>query len=240
MAMQAAVGPTVKNFRPNPLRGFGIRHISLLLHPFTIEPGIVLMMQRLLTSCLVLSTCLMASVGLSATIDEALSKPGRLEADIARDEHSKPSAILPLLKLQPGDLVVDIFAGGGYYSELLAGIVGPDGEVLLHNNRGFRAWGVNLLEDRFNGRTFANITLHDREIADLDLGANTLDAAILVMAYHDMYVVPSRYNGEKYVPDRASGGRCAFCRADLSRLETRCPLRGRRSCGRAGRCWPSS
>ncbi len=158
------------------------------------------MMQRLLTLCLVVSPFLTASVGLSATIDEALSKPGRLEADVARDERSKPSAILPLLKLQPGDRVVDIFAGGGYYSELLASIVGPDGEVLLHNNRGFRAWGVNLLEDRFNGRTFANITLHDREIADLDFGTNTLDAAILVMAYHDMYVVPSRYNGEKYVP----------------------------------------
>ena len=146
--------------------------------------------------CLVVCALLAASIGRSAAIDEALSKPGRLTADLERDGRSRPGAILPLLELHAGDRVVDIFAGGGYYSELLASVVGERGEVLLHNNRGFRAWGVNGLADRFNGRTIGNITLHDREIADLDLGANTLDAAILVMAFHDMYVVPRRYNGE--------------------------------------------
>ena len=89
--------------------------------------------------------------------------------------------------------------GGGYYSELLAAVVGVGGEVLLHNNRGFRAWGVNILADRFDDRQFDNITIHDREISDLDLGTNSLDGALLVMAFHDLYVTPKRYNGERYV-----------------------------------------
>jgi predicted methyltransferase len=134
------------------------------------------------------------------TIEAALSMPGRLPADLERDKRSRPEAILPLLNLDPGDRVVDIFGSGGYYSELIAAVVGEHGEVLLHNNRGFQAWGTNILQDRFSDRSIPNLVQHTREIADLDLGANRLDAALLVMAYHDLYVIPSRYNGEKYVP----------------------------------------
>jgi len=136
----------------------------------------------------------------SASVEEAMAKPGRLAADLERDLRSKPDEIIPLLNLHEGDRVVDIFGSGGYYSELLASIVGETGEVLLHNNRGFQAWGINILTDRFEGRDAGNITRHNRELENLDLGENSLDAAILVMALHDMYVVPKRYNGEKYVP----------------------------------------
>lgn len=132
-------------------------------------------------------------------VARAIAKPGRLSADLERDQRSKPAAILPLLNLYPGDSVVDLFGSGGYYSELLAGLVGPGGKVLLHNTRGFRAWGINILNERFNGRDPGDISQHDRELADLDLGTNTLDAALIVMAFHDLYVVPTRYNGERYV-----------------------------------------
>ena len=135
----------------------------------------------------------------SASVEEAMAKPGRLAADLERDLRSKPEDIIPLLNLQEGDRVIDIFGSGGYYSELLAGVVGDSGEVLLHNNRGFQAWGINILNDRFEGRDPGNITRHNREVENLDLGENSLDAAILVMAFHDMYVVPKRYNGEEYV-----------------------------------------
>jgi predicted methyltransferase len=143
---------------------------------------------------------LSAALVWSDTVDDAIDRPGRLPQDLVRDERSRPAAVIALLNIAAGDRVVDVFAGGGYYSELLASVVGDSGEVLLHNNQGFRAWGVNILNDRFTDRTIDNITQHDREIADLELGTHSLDAALLVMAYHDMYVVPKRYNGEKYVP----------------------------------------
>ena len=86
----------------------------------------------------------------SAAIDEAevlnaMLKEGRLENDIERDQRSKPQAVIPLLDLETGDRVVDIFAGGGYYTELLAAVVGAEGEAILHNNSGFEQWGVNGL-----------------------------------------------------------------------------------------------
>jgi len=161
------------------------------------------LLRRLLRSTaptvVVFTSMLCCSSVRGDAVETALRNPDRLIADSERDGRSRPEAVIPLLDLNAGDRVVDVFAGGGYYSELLAVVVGERGEVLLHNNRGFRAWGVNGLTDRFDGRQFDNITIHDREIPDLDLGMNGLDAALLVMAFHDLYVIPKRYDGERYV-----------------------------------------
>ena len=72
--------------------------------------------------------------GYGDVIDEtavlaAMAKPGRLAADIERDQNSKPQFVIPLLMLEPGDRVVDIFGSGGYYSELLASVLGEQGEA---------------------------------------------------------------------------------------------------------------
>lgn len=130
----------------------------------------------------------------------AMSKQDRLPDDIARDNRSLPEAVIPLLRVEPGATVVDIFGSGGYYSELLARVVGEEGEVWLHNNDGFEAWGINGLSDRFDKRDPGNIIRHTRSGINLDLGEETMDAAIIVMALHDIYVIPKRYNGEEYVP----------------------------------------
>ncbi len=135
-----------------------------------------------------------------AVVVSAMNQPGRLQADIDRDSRSRPEKIIPLLGLETGDRVVDIFAGGGYYSELLARVLGPDGEAVLHNNMGFEAWGINGLTDRFTGRDPGNIDRHTTNGINLDLAPESVDAALIVMALHDLYVVPNRYNGREYVP----------------------------------------
>ena len=134
-----------------------------------------------------------------ATVLAAMKNPGRLPDDIERDRRSKPASIIPLLNLESGDYVVDIFGSGGYYSELLASVVGEDGEVFLHNNGGFEAWGINGLTDRFTNRNPGNIIRHTREGLELDLKEESIDGALIVMAIHDMYVIPKRYNGVEYV-----------------------------------------
>ena len=146
------------------------------------------------------------SLAFSIDVDEtavilAMKKKGRLAQDISRDSRSKPEKVIPLLRLENGDRVADIFGGGGYYSELLASIVGHQGEVILHNNDGFEAWGINALNDRFaQNRAPGNITRHTRSGINLDLESGSLDAVLIVMAFHDLYVIPKRYNGNEYVP----------------------------------------
>ena len=137
-----------------------------------------------------LCLALLAALALPAsadTVDQALAKPGRLPADIERDARSRPDAVLPLLELEPGDRVADVFGGSGYYSELLASLVGPDGEVLLQNNAAYRHFVKDALAARFQNRDPGPITLLDSEADDLGLGVDALDAAIIVMSYHDLF-----------------------------------------------------
>ncbi len=133
--------------------------------------------------------------------------PERLQRDKQRDATSKPHLILPLLNLQSGSSVVDVFAGGGYYSELLAREVGFEGRVLLYNTEGFRLWGINDLNTRFDRRSLPNIQQHTAPFTEPGLGEGSYDAAIMVLALHDLYVTPTQYDGERYVPTgEASGG----------------------------------
>lgn len=120
-------------------------------------------------------------------IADALQNPNRLEADLERDARSKPEVVLSLLNIEAGDRVVDIFAGGGYYSELIGQIVTPGGEVLLHNNKAYTDFVEEALSKRLSDRDVPGVTRHDRGVDNLDLGENSLDAAMIIMSYHDLY-----------------------------------------------------
>ncbi len=124
----------------------------------------------------------------------------RLAADLERDLRSKPQAIIPLLNIEQGDRVIDIFGSGGYYSDLLARALGDEGRAILHNNQGFEQWGSNILQDRFDNGMPSNVVMLRRYGIDLELPYESVDAALIVMALHDLYVIPKRYDGEKYVP----------------------------------------
>ncbi len=124
-----------------------------------------------------------------ASISAAINHAGRSATDRERDQRSKPQDILGLLNLRPGQTVIDVFAAGGYYSQLMAYIVGPDGKVLLHNNKAYKAYAGMSLTERFKDGKPPQIELYDREVEDLGLTPASIDAAIMVMSYHDLYFV---------------------------------------------------
>jgi len=120
-------------------------------------------------------------------IAAAIANPDRRDADRERDARDKPEVTLALLDLQPGDAVVDLFGGGGYYSELLAGVVGENGLIILQNNAGYAKWVEKSLQERYIDNQVVPITVLRSEVDDLQLAPATFDAAIMVMSYHDMY-----------------------------------------------------
>jgi len=123
----------------------------------------------------------------AARIAAAIANPDRSDADRERDARDKPEVVLALLDLQPGDSVVDLFGGGGYYSDLLAGVVGAEGTVILQNNAGYAKWVEKSLQERYIDNQVVPVTVLRSEIDDLQLAPATFDAAIMVMSYHDLY-----------------------------------------------------
>ncbi len=120
-------------------------------------------------------------------VTAAIAAADRTEADRARDARSRPDVTLDLLDIGPGDVVFDVFAGGGYYAELIARIVGPEGRVYLHNNQSYRNFVQQALSQRMAQNQLPQLIQHDREVEDLGMAANSLDAAMIIMSYHDLY-----------------------------------------------------
>jgi len=126
----------------------------------------------------------------AAAITAAIASPERSADDRERDGWAKPDAVLTFLDARPDMHVIDYLAGDGYYSELLARIVGPKGEVIVYNNGGYAGFVGQELVKRFGGRRLPNTLQKVAEISALKLPEKSLDAALFVMSYHDIYYTP--------------------------------------------------
>lgn len=124
-----------------------------------------------------------------ATCQLKLDGADRSDADKKRDATSAPCEMAKLLNVKPGDTVLDLLGGGGYFSELLAQQVGAAGKVLLHNNQAYLPYVDKQLTTRLAGERLPNVQRLDAEVDALPLAADSLDAVYFVMGYHDMYHV---------------------------------------------------
>jgi predicted methyltransferase len=122
-------------------------------------------------------------------IEGAIANPARSDADRERDLRSHPDVILGLLNIQPGDTVADVLGGGGYYSELIAGVTGSDGEVILHNNTPYSKFVMKQLQEKYIDQTVPGIRVQFSEVDNLEFSPDSLDAALMVMSFHDLYYV---------------------------------------------------
>ena len=55
--------------------------------------------------------------------------PTRPAGDAARDALRHPAAVIAFAGVKPGDTVIELLPGGGYYTRLLSAAVGPGGKV---------------------------------------------------------------------------------------------------------------
>src|ERR1700677_2517267 len=82
--------------------------------------------------------CLSASVGLAASqkipayITAAVANPDRPEADVKRDADRKPADCVAFAGIKPGDKVVDLIPGRGYFTKIFSKVVGPKGWVYAY------------------------------------------------------------------------------------------------------------
>jgi predicted methyltransferase len=64
-----------------------------------------------------------------AQIKAIVASPDRTAADLTNDKRRHPEDILAFLAITPGITALDLSAGGGYTTELLARSIGPTGKV---------------------------------------------------------------------------------------------------------------
>ena len=124
--------------------------------------------------------------GATTVISDAVEHPGR-EADRVDDGNRKPGEVLDFFGIEAGMRVLDLLAGGGYYTEILSRVVGDEGSVIFHNNATYRQFLGEALAKRTAGSRLANVEVLDDEVADLELEDGELDAVLFVLGFHDLY-----------------------------------------------------
>ncbi len=124
-------------------------------------------------------------------ITKAVTAPDRPAGDKALDAGRRPEQVLAFFGIKPGMRVAELFAGGGYTTELLSRVVGPTGKVYSQNPE-FpakfqaiqKAW-----EDRLKNPALSNVVaVHKPFTADdlLPVPPGSLDAVVMHLNYHDL------------------------------------------------------
>ena len=120
-------------------------------------------------------------------IEAATSASDRTPADRERDTRDHTRAVLKFFGVAPGMTVVDMFAAGGYFSELIGHIVGSAGKVYLYNNAAYVGFAGDALRDRIASGRVVNVAPLTAEVGHLGIPNASVDMVLMVMNYHDLY-----------------------------------------------------
>ena len=124
-------------------------------------------------------------------VTDAINAPDRPVQDKALDAGRRPDQIMAFYEIKPGMKIADIFAGGGYMTELYARIVGPSGTVYSQNGpfpEQFKKIGDEWNE-RLKEPALKNVVKVSKPFDAPDLlpvPPDSLDAVIIHLNYHDM------------------------------------------------------
>ena len=142
--------------------------------------------------------CMLACVGLlvfasGAALAQAapdyaavVASPDRSDADREIDKRRNPVQLLAFTGVGAGMKVLDMGAGGGYSSELMARAVGTSGVVYAQNAADLSARAKERFEARMKTPAMANVVVLTRPFDDpLPADVRDLDLVTFFFFYHD-------------------------------------------------------
>ena len=115
----------------------------------------------------------------------------RSEEDRARDAGRKPAEVIAASGIEPGMNVLEVIAGGGWYTEVLSIAVGPDGHVTAHNTAGALQFRDGANEKAISARLadgrLPNVTRLNKDTNEINAEDGQFDAAFTALNLHDIY-----------------------------------------------------
>lgn len=134
--------------------------------------------------------------GLAATAYASiLADPGRPEADRKDDEARKPAEVLAFADLRPGDTVLELEAGRGWYSELISGAIGSTGKLIIQYPPEF-AYGDAAFKARMDAGRLKNAEIVKSHFDDLQqVASGSVDRVLWILGPHELYYTPPNSRG---------------------------------------------
>lgn len=146
-----------------------------------------------------------AQADYSSLIASAVAAPDRPENARALDESRKPAETLAWLGLKPGMDAADFLPGGGYWTEIIARVVGDNGSITAvrpvnfnNTERDYQTWAA--LQQRA-----PNVSVSFFQFEHFSYAPSSFDFAIMNLNYHDFYWESEKYNIAKTDPQEFVG-----------------------------------
>ena len=121
----------------------------------------------------------------------ALASPTRPQADRDRDADRKPSDSVLFFGVKQGMTVLDVWAAGGYFTEVLSVAVGPKGKVYSQNPPMLLKArdGVydKAITQRLADNRLPNVVRVDGDLPASAIPADSVDIAVTALNFHDVY-----------------------------------------------------
>lgn len=132
-------------------------------------------------------------------LEQALADPARESSRLAADARRKPGPLIALAGVKPGDKMLDLIPGDGYWTRIFSKIVGPKGKVYAvwpEAYARFARGNVETLRKLSADPHYGNIVTQVQPSATLS-APEKLDVVWTSQNYHDY---PDEYMGKDADP----------------------------------------
>lgn len=136
------------------------------------------------------------------SLEQAVAAPTRSPANVARDPYRHPVETLAFFGVKPGDTVVEIWPGGGWYTEILAPLTNGKGVLYAANPWPDGAKGIQKLQAR-DAATYGKVKLAAFPATAADqpkVPDGTADIVLTFRNVHNWRMGESR-SGKDYSPE---------------------------------------
>lgn len=132
---------------------------------------------------------------MAADFAAALADPARPEADRKDDEARKPAEVLAFAELHPGDTVLELEAGRGWYSDIISTAIGPNGKLIIQYPAEF-AYGDAAFKARTDAGRLTNAVITKSHFDNLEqVATGSVDRVLWILGPHEIYYKPPNTNG---------------------------------------------
>ena len=145
-----------------------------------------------------------------AVVEAALVGPPRTDEDRARDASRMTAETLAFARVEPGDRVIDLMIGGGFFTRAFSAAVGPAGQVTAWQPDEFVAFSADYGAALAAADALPNVTGAGSAINTPDWPTG-VDVIFTAQNYHDLHLdafpagTAERVNAAAYAALRPGG-----------------------------------
>ncbi len=123
-------------------------------------------------------------------VANALAHGDRPSADAADDARRMPLEVLAFAGIEEGMTILEMEAGGGWYTEIMSRAVGSDGDIIMQNPPAFDSFSAEDVQARLANDRLPNVRFSRVNFDQLDAPDNSVDMVTWILGPHELWFAP--------------------------------------------------